>query len=484
MVGTVLPHQHITDQLAEIVGCGNVVASPRDVEAFVRDWVGEYRSDPVCIVFPQSTEEVSAIMRWCCTHRIAVVPQGGNTGLVGGSQANAERPSILMNMRRMNRILDLDAANFTLVAEAGCIVEELRTVATKSDRQFPLSFGAQGSAQIGGAVAVNAGGLNVLRYGMTRDLVLGIQAVMADGRVIDQLRVLRKDNRGVNLTQLLLGSEGTLGIITAVSLKLFPSSAQTETAFVALRDLASALRLLDMARAMSSDLLSAFELIPRACVEMARAYNPAIPDPVAGRHVWYALIEFNCSGSLDLRAMSEGFFEAALEEDLITDGVLAESHAQRERLWLIREAMVEAQIAQGLHLRSDVSVPVSKIPDLVTAATSAFARAALDWRVLPYGHLGDGNLHFNAMPPKGLDAVEARQQIGHLTELLYGVVDELGGSISAEHGIGRSRLRAHEARLSSVEIDIQTGLKKLFDPHGILNPGCLVPERTAPGTGT
>lgn len=478
-----LLEEQVVAALSELIGEAHVVGHTQGLAAFVSDWVGEYRSDPLCLVFPGSTEDVSRILAWCHAHQIAVVPQGGNTGLVGGSQAERDVPSLLMNMRRMNQILDLDAANFTLVAQAGCIVEELRDAAAAKGRLFPLSFGAQGSAQIGGAVAVNAGGLNVVRYGMTRDLVLGLEAVMADGTVLNQLKVLRKDNRGVNLSQLLIGSEGTLGVITAVSVKLFPGQARRETIFVGLQDVRAALGVLDLARRLSADLLTAFELIPRACVDMALAHADALSDPMQDAYPWYALIEFDCSGDFDLRGMLDGFFSTAMTQDLIADGVLAESEAQRSRLWLIREAMVEAQIAKGLHLRSDISVPVSKIPDVIDAALAAFHKAEPAWVPLPYGHLGDGNLHFNAMPPKGLGEDTARQALQKLTALLYGLVDDLNGSISAEHGIGRARLSAHEARLSPAEIDLQRGLKALFDPKGILNPGCLVPRKQAGGTG-
>ena len=382
----------------------------------------------------------------------------------------------------MNSIRSVDPVNYTAEVEAGCIVQAIQDAAAARDRLFPLSFGAQGSAQIGGAIATNAGGLNVLRYGMLRDLVLGLEAVLPDGRIVDCRSRLRKDNRGPDLKQLFIGSEGTFGIVTAATLKLFPQPTHRESAFLALGSVEDAVALYALARAHCADLLSAFELIPRRCVDLALAHQPALRDPLPAPYDVYVLMDLSASGPLDLRGLVESFLETTMADNLVLDGALAASLPQAEAMWAIREAMVEAQAARGRHLRTDISVPVSEVPAFIAAAEAAVAKAAPDWTPIAYGHVGDGNVHLNVLPPAALSDGEIREGITRLLEDIYGVLDRFQGSVSAEHGIGRSRRNAFRDRQDPTALWLGKALKDLIDPGGTLNRGCLFDQPAAPTT--
>ncbi len=468
-----VPH---LEAMRDIVGAQYVLEERDPTSPYLKDWTGEYVSTPLCVVLPGSTRDVSQIMSYCHAQGLAVVPQGGHTGLVGGSHTADASRGVLLSLKRMNAVRELDAANDTAEVEAGCIVQDVQDLAAEAGRSFPLAFGAQGSAQIGGAVSTNAGGLNVLRYGMTRDLVLGLEVVLADGTVVDTLSKLRKDNRGLDLKQLFIGTEGTLGVITAVSVKLFPGVQSRETALLALEDLQGVVALYNMARSYCADLLTAFELIPRACIELALEHQSALRDPLEVPHEIYVLLELTCSGPLDLRALTEGFLDAAMSEGLVVDGTMAESLTQSKDLWAIREAMVEAQPTYGRHLRTDISVPITSLPDFILEAQATLSKLHPSWSVMSYGHIGDGNIHLNALPPKGLDDAVVRGAISEMLGALYPIVDTYDGSISAEHGIGRSRRAAYEARLAPAERDIAQAIKHVLDPHSLLNPGCLLTE--------
>jgi len=414
-------------------------------------------------------------MAYCHEHRLSVVPQGGNTGLVGGCLADGPEPMVILNLKRLNQITKMDHENNTAEVGAGCIVQVIQDAAIMADRLFPLSFGAQGSAQIGGAISTNAGGLNVLRYGMARDLVLGVEVVLPDGQIIDTRSQLRKDNRGLDMTQLFVGTEGVLGVITAASIKLFPGTQSCETALLSVPDLDAVVALFNLARSACADLLSAFEFFTDDCLQLALAHQDSLRNPLTDRHEYCVLMELTCSGPLELRALLETFLAQAAEDALITDGALASNIAQSQEFWAIREAMIEAQAATGRHLRTDVSVPITSVPAFITAATTAVTDEHPDWQILAYGHVGDGNIHFNALPPAGLDDTDRSQTIKRLLGQIYEVVDRFDGSISAEHGIGRNRLEAHLKRQSPVERSIMMSMKALLDPKSILNPGCLLP---------
>lgn len=461
--------------LAQIVGAGRVLTDPAAMAPHLRDWVGDYHGQALAVVLPGSTAEVAAVVRACAGAGVALVPQGGNTGLVAGTCPDGSRPCLLLNLGRMNRIGPIDPAEATARVEAGAIVEAIRTAAAAAGMLFPLSFGAQGSAQIGGAISTNAGGLNVLRYGMVRDMVLGLEVVLPDGTVLDLMSDLRKDNRGPDLKQLFIGAEGTLGIVTGAVLRLWPAATRSETAFLALRDLDALTPLQALARRACGELMTAFELIPQGCIDDAVAYRPAIRPPLAGRHDQTALVSLAAAAPVDLRGLLDGLLAEAMAADLVVDGVIAESLAQADALWSIREAMVAAQIARGRHVRTDVSVRVSAIAGFIRAAEAAVRRVAPGWRPLSYGHVGDGNVHLNVMPPDGLPEAAVIAATPGILAAIYGELDALGGSISAEHGIGRSRLAAHLARVDPVRQALLAALKDRIDPAGLMNPGCLIP---------
>jgi len=461
-------------ELAALLGARNVLATAGEMAGYVRDWSGDNLADPLCVVRPGSTKEVAAVMRLAARAGIGLVPQGGNTGLVAGTCPTGGR-DILLNMGRMRAIRTLDPLDMVLQVEAGVTVEEAQRAAEAQNLLFPLSFGAQGSAQIGGAIAVNAGGLNVLRYGMMRNLVLGLEVVLPDGTVIDTLSALSKDNRGLALHQLFIGSEGALGIVTAASLRLSPRITRRQTALLAFADLQEIVTFAARARAHCSDLLSAFEFMPGAAIDLAIDHVPGLQAPFADRAAYYVLLEVAASGPVDLEALLMGLLEEALSDGPVLDGVVATSDRQRQDLWLLREAMVEAQAARGWHLRTDFSVPLSRVARLVEALQAVVAEHLPGWTPLAYGHMGDGNVHFNVLPPAGIAKAEFFAQSAAARARMYEVVRALDGSLSAEHGIGRERLAALHADRPAPLLALAQAVKTLLDPDGRMNPGCLFP---------
>lgn len=463
--------------LIALLGERGVLHDARDLERYTTDWGGCRLGAPLAVARPQSTEEVAAVVRFCNEKRIAMVPQGGHTGLVGGALPAADRPELIISLERMKRIRQIDALGFTMAVDSGCILEEVKRAAEAEDCYFPLALGAQGSCQIGGNIATNAGGVNVLRYGMMRELVLGLEVVLPDGRIWDGMKALRKDNRGYRLQQLFIGSEGTLGIVTGAVLKLLPRPQRSLTALLAVASVADAVQLYARARRECSDLLSAFELIPRLGMELAFEAASQLSDPLTASHPYYVLLELAASGPVELDELFDRFLEQGLHSGLLLDGAVATNVAQAQRFWLIREAMVEGQRLRGEHLRTDVSVPISSIAQFVEQAGAAVAAASAQSTVLVYGHIGDGNLHFNILPPAGLatDAVPGLLQ--QLEEIIFAVVDRCNGSISAEHGIGRDKQEAYLARISASELNLLAGIKQLFDPLELMSAGRILPPQ-------
>lgn len=444
---------------------------PDDQHRYNTDWSRDITGLPKVVVRPRSTSDVATVVRHCAERGLPVVPQGGHTGLVGGATPSVGGSEVVISLERLNRVREIDAPNFTMTVEAGCVLDEVHAAAAAAACLFPLQLGAQGSCQIGGNIATNAGGINVVRYGMMRDLVLGLEVVLPDGQVWNGLRKLRKNNAGYDLKQLFLGSEGTLGIVTAACLKLFPKPTQVETAFLAVDSPEIAVELFGRARRDLSDLLSAFELLPRRGIELSLAAVPGQRDPLDAPWPFYVLLEVCASGLVDLKNLVERFLESVIEEGLLSDGALAASSAQAGAFWQIREGLIEAQAQQGRHLRTDVAIPISMIATFLDATHAALAVAEPEALPLAYGHLGDGNIHFNVLPPPGLGEAERIALLYRCESVIFRQVDAANGSISAEHGIGRSKRCAFLERASTLDIDLMRRIKSAIDPRGIMNPG-------------
>jgi FAD/FMN-containing dehydrogenase len=462
------------ERIKAAVGPRGWTADPQEIAPCLVEPRGLYHGRTRLLVRPASTAEVAAVVRICAEARLAVTPQGGNTGLVGGQVPPEDRDNITLALGRMNRIRALDAANFTMTVEAGCILAQVQQAAAEAERLFPLSLGAEGSCQIGGNLSTNAGGIAVLRYGNMRDLALGLEVVLPDGEIWDGLRGLRKDNTGYDLKQLFIGGEGTLGIITAATLKLFPKPREVEMAFLALSRIEDTMALFARARAATADQLTAFELIPRAGLDLALAHLSGIVDPLGARHPWYVLLELSSSErESGIRALLERLLEEALGEGLIADGTVAASGAQARELWKIREGIVEAQLYSG-SIKHDVSVPVSKVAEFVVRASGAVEARLPGIRPIAFGHIGDGNIHFNLTQPEGCDTAAYLARWQEFSDLVHAIVRDLGGSISAEHGVGRLKVEEIERYKPPVEIELMRKLKRALDPLGIMNPGKVV----------
>ena len=461
-------------RIKQAVGPAGWIADPQDLEPYLVEARRLYRGATRLVVRPASTAEVAAVVRICAEAGLAIVPQGGNTGLVGGGVPPEDRDNIVLALGRMNHIRAIDPVNFTMTVEAGCILANLHQAAAESDRLFPLSLGAEGSCQIGGNLSTNAGGIAVLRYGNTRELTLGVEVVLPDGRVWDGLRGLRKDNTGYDLKQLFIGGEGTLGIITAATIKLFPKPREIETAFLGLARVEDAMSLFAHARAASADQLTAFELIPRAGLDLALAHIPGTIDPLDARQPWYVLLEMSSSQTESgIRALLERLLETALAEGLVADGVIAESGAQAKDLWRIREAIVEAQLYSG-SIKHDVSVPVSRVAEFINRASAGVGDRLPGIRPIAFGHVGDGNIHFNLTQPEGMDKAAYLARWQEFNDIVHAVVRDLSGSISAEHGVGTMKRDEITHYKPAVEIELMRRVKHAFDPANIMNPGKLV----------
>jgi FAD/FMN-containing dehydrogenase len=455
------------------VGQNGISVQPAGMAKYLGDWAGDHQGDALAVLRPGSVSEVQALMRLCSELRLGIVPQGGNTGLVSGAIDSKGGGLVVLSLERLNAIRQIDTDNCTLRADAGCVLQTIKDACETQDCLFPLALGAQGSCQIGGNAATNAGGVNVLRYGMARDLILGLEVVLADGELWNGFSGLRKNNSGYDLKQLFIGSEGTLGIITGVEVKLFPKPAKTETAYLGLASFDAAVTLFNQARRDCSDLISAFEIIGLECIELARLIDPAMRAPVSAPV--QVLIEVSSSAAIDLNGLLAGFLADAMEKGLVTDAVLAASSAQAWSFWAIREGLVEGQAKRGYHVRTDLSVKISDIPALIEQACRFVANDHPGWIPLAYGHAGDGNIHFNVLPPLELAENEARTRGSRITAGLYDIAVGLGGSISAEHGIGRSRRKEFWAGLSPTHRRMVAALKSALDPKGVMNPGCLLP---------
>jgi FAD/FMN-containing dehydrogenase len=456
----------LLDRLKAVVGVAGFSSDPDELAPHLTEWRNRFVGKTPLLLKPARTDEVAAIVRLCAEEEVGIVAQGGNTGLVGGQIPRAEGCDLLVSMSRMNKIRRVDAVDNTMVVEAGCTLAVAQDAAAEVDRLLPLSLAAEGTSQVGGNLSTNAGGIHVLRYGNARDAVLGLEVVTPDGAVWDGLRALRKDNTGYDLKHLFIGAEGTLGIITAAVLKLYPRPRQIQTMMASTSDPDKVLALLALARDLTGDGVYAFEMFSRFALELVVRHIPGTVDPLTTPAPWYVLTDLTVP-----RENAEAYLAAAFERNLIEDAVLASSTAQAKTLWKLRESISESQKHEGGSIKHDISVPVSRIPAFMREALAAAEQLIPGIRPVPFGHVGDGNLHLNFTQPLSLDKQDYLDKWQALNRVVHDIVVGHGGSISAEHGIGV--LKREEARhyKSAVELDLQRRIKQALDPKGIMNPG-------------
>jgi FAD/FMN-containing dehydrogenase len=472
------PDRKTLEELKAVVGAGFWLDAPDAVAPFLSDFRRLYRGATPLVLSPHDVGEVAHILRICNRDSVAVVPHGGNTSYCGGATPDDSGSEIVLSLRRLKRIRQIDAVNYSMLIEAGCTLAEAQAAAAAADRLFPLSLGSEGTAQIGGNLSTNAGGTAVLRYGMMRDLVLGLEVVLADGRVLAGLKSLRKDNTGYDVKSLFVGAEGTLGVITAATLKLFPLPADIATALVGIAAPARALDLLALLRTAAGDQVSSFELMPRRAVELTVKHVSGVADPLSQNTPWYLLIELSSPNARqELSALLTATLEDAAARGTIEDAMLATSLAQSQAMWKLRESVPEAQRRHGASLKHDVSVPVSAIPTLIEQGSALVERLAPEGEVIAYGHAGDGNLHFNVSQRQQYAVERFMERGAALEHALFDLVESLGGSISAEHGIGRLKAAEFERRADPVEFAVMQAVKRALDPKGIMNPGKVLCAR-------
>ncbi|MBK8335211.1 MAG: FAD-binding oxidoreductase [Sterolibacteriaceae bacterium] len=465
----------LLSELRAVVGESAVFAVGDELAPYLVDWRGRYSGAALAVVKPASSEEVSRVVEICARDRVPVVPQGGNTGLVGGGTPLADGQDIVLNLSRMNKVRDLDPANNTITVEAGCILQDVQQAAQGADRLFPLSLASQGSCEIGGNLSTNAGGVHVLRYGNMRDLVLGLEVVLPDGRIWNGLRALRKDNTGYDLKHLFIGAEGTLGVITAAVLKLFARPRVAVVCWLAIDSAANAVQLLSLLRGRFGERVTAFEVVGAPALELVLRHIPGARKPLASAAPWSCLIEVADSfDGYDLAAAVESELGEAATSGLIRDAAIARSEAQAAALWAMRENISEAQKIEGISIKHDVSVPVSRIPVFLDLAESALRREFPDLRIVAFGHIGDGNLHYNLSKPVSADNAAFISQSGRVNRIVHDLVGDLGGSISAEHGLGQLKRGEILRYKSTLEIELMKTLKNALDPAGLFNRGKLL----------
>lgn len=463
--------KHLRDTLGDDI----VETDAGNIAPWLTDWRGVYKGNAQALVRPRNTEQVAACLRLCNEHGVPVVPRGGNTGLCGGATPDASPANVILALDRMNQIRSIDTVANTMVADAGCILGVLRRAANEADRLLPLSLAAEDSSQIGGNLATNAGGVNVLRYGMARELVLGIEAVLPNGEIYDGLQTLRKDNTGYDLKQLFIGSEGTLGVITGVALRLQAPSRVRAVVLAAVDSPHQALQLLRLVFGACGPRLQAFEFFTDQCLDLVLSQVEGLHAPFSDRHPAYVLIELADTANEEaLQALLEEVIGQALEQELCLDAVLSTTLAQLQSLWRLREEISEAQKADGPHLKHDISLPIERIPDFMQSAEARLRSAADDARLFIFGHFGDGNLHYNVSRPLGADRAWAHEWEERIADLVFDEVARYGGSISAEHGIGQLKRSAFHRHKDPMQIRMMQDIKRLFDPNGIMNPGKLL----------
>ncbi|TCU78443.1 4-phosphoerythronate dehydrogenase (FAD-dependent) [Bradyrhizobium sp. R2.2-H] len=455
-------------QFRKIVGDRHAITDATDIEPYVTEERNLFHGRSPLVLRPGSTAEVSAICKLASAHNIALVPQGGNTGLVGGQTPH--NGEVVVSLRRLDKIREVDTASNTMTCEAGVVLQIAQAKAAEVDRLFPLSLGAEGSCTIGGNLSTNAGGTAALAYGVAREMALGLEVVLADGRVLNSLSKLKKDNTGYNLHNLFIGAEGTLGIITAATLKLFPRPRAVETAFVGLRSPAAALKLLTIAQGEAANALTSFELLSEMAVDFSVRHGIDVRDPLQAKHPWYVLMELSSPGE-DARTPLETILTRAMEEEIVDDAVIAASLAQRGAFWKLRDEMSAAQKPEGGSIKHDISVPVAAVPAFIAEADAAVVKLIPGARPVPFGHLGDGNLHYNVSQPVGADTADFLARWHEMNAVVFEIVLRMGGSISAEHGIGVLKRDELPEVKDKTAIELMRSIKAMLDPLGIMNPG-------------
>jgi len=469
------------EKLRGIVGDKGLILDDQGKHPFLTDWRENYLGRALAIVRPATTEEVAAVVKLCAAEKVAIVPQGGNTGMSGGATPQEDGHEIVLSLTRMNRILDIDKVGYTMTVEAGVVLKTIQETAADNDRLFPLSLGAEGSCTIGGNLSTNAGGVQVLHYGNARNLVLGLEVVLPNGEIWNGLRALKKDNTGYDLRDLYLGAEGTLGIVTRAVLKLWPKPKDHATSWSAVPSPQAAVELLSGAYAASEDNVTSCELMGRQGIDLVLQHIPATADPLSERHDWYVLMEWSSTrprrdgdNAGSLREKMEAYLGEAMEKGLVLDAVVAQTEAQSKSLWALRENHTEASKKEGPSIKHDISVAVSQIPSFVPEGLAAMKKALPGCRPLVFGHVGDGNLHFNCQAPAGWNKAQFAPHIEAISGAIYDLVVGYAGSISAEHGIGRIKLHELEHYRSKIELDTMRTLKRALDPQNIMNPGKVI----------
>jgi len=469
------------EKLRAIVGDKGLITDDQAKHPYLTDWRENYLGSALAIVRPATTEEVAAVVKLCAAEGVAIVPQGGNTGMSGGATPQEDGREIVLSLTRMNRILEIDKVGYTMTVEAGVVLRTIQETAADNDRLFPLSLGAEGSCTIGGNLSTNAGGVQVLHYGNARNLVLGLEVVRPDGEIWNALRALKKDNTGYDLRDLYLGAEGTLGIITKAILKLWPKPKDHATSWSAVPSPQAAVELLSGAYAASEDNVTSCELMGRQGIDLVLQHIPGTADPLGETHDWYVLMEWSSTrprrdgdNAGSLREKMEAYLGEAMENGLVLDATVAQTEAQSRALWTLRESHTEASKKEGPSIKHDISVAVSKIPPFVPEGLAAMTKALPGCRPLVFGHVGDGNLHFNCQAPAGWSKPQFMPYGEAISGAIYDLVTAYGGSISAEHGIGRIKVDELAHYRSRTELDVMRSLKRALDPQNIMNPGKVI----------
>ncbi len=473
-------------RLRQIVGQAHVLVEAADTAPFLQDWRGRYRGEALCVIRPATAEEVASVVVACAQADVAIVPQGGNTGLVGGGVPSRStttayrRPEVLVSLTRLKRIRNIDPDNNTLTIEAGCTLQQAQAAAESAGRLFPLSLASEGTATIGGNLSTNAGGVQVLRYGNMRELTLGLEVVLPDGRLWNGLRGLRKDNTGYDLKQLFIGAEGTLGLITAATLKLFPEPKIRVTAWLAVKTPRAAVELLGRLRQTFGERITAFEIANHTALELVLKHIPGTTAPLGTASDWQVLLQLDdvrsdADEAFPLREMLTRFLSGERDADHLIDAVIAHSETQAHALWKLRESISEAQKIEGFSIKHDVSVPISRIADFIEQANTRLTKEHAGLRIVCFGHIGDGNLHYNPSSIRAQDNAAFIAATPEVNRCIHDIVHGLGGSISAEHGLGQLKREEILRYKSGIELDVMQTIKKALDPRGIMNPGKLLP---------